>query len=72
SPYIFEDLAVTILEENPELAQLLDDKKKQDEKFSQDAQAQLNFIYQRSNHYENTYKRYPIFRLNSLDNLTFK
>ncbi len=63
SPYVFEDLAVQILAENPTLKAELETKKAADEKFRNSAYAQLFFIYERSILAEKTYMRYPIFRL---------
>lgn len=63
SPYVFEDLAVKILQEQPEIEKALNDKKLNDEDFAKDASAQLDFIYLHSEHYEPTYLRYPIGRV---------
>ena len=63
SAYVFEDLAAEILMTNPELRKQFADKKAGDEAFANDAKAQLNYIYQHSDHYEQTYKRYPVGRL---------
>lgn len=63
SPYVFEDLAAKYLQENPQLKQDLDAKKKADEAFAKDAYAQLDFIYKNTAHYEYTHKMYPVGRL---------
>lgn len=63
SPYVFEDLAVEILQNNPELKAKLEAQKASDEKFAKSAYAQLDFVYQNSPHSEVTYKRYPVGRL---------
>ncbi len=63
SSYVFEDHAVKILEENPEIRQALDEAKASDPNLATSAYRQLDFIYQRSSHWEPEYLRYPIFRL---------
>lgn len=63
SSYVFEDLAVEILEENPELRKQLEEKKKADPEFAKNGYAQLDFIYKNSEHYEPTHQVYPIGRL---------
>lgn len=63
SAYVFEDTAAEILKNNPELQQKLAQKRAADPKFAKDGPAQLEFVYQSSNYYENTHLRYPIARL---------
>jgi hypothetical protein len=63
SPYVFEELAVQLLKDNPKLQQQLDEKKANDEKFANDAYAQLLFIYRNSPYYEATHLRYPVGRV---------
>ncbi len=63
SPYVFEDLAVEILKNNPELKKQFDLKKKQDQKFSKNWYAQLNYIYKHSKYLEKAYLQYPIYRI---------
>lgn len=60
SSYVFEDLAAEYLEEHPELAQRLADKKAEDSEFATSARAQLDFIYRHSPYYEPTHRRYPV------------
>jgi len=69
SPYVFEDLAVEILKENPAIKQALEEKRAADDDFAKSTYAQLDFIYKRSKYYEPTHKRIPIFRYNGTDNL---
>jgi len=38
-------------------------KKRSDAEFAENAKAQLNWIYERSPHYEEGYKRYPVARV---------
>jgi len=63
SSYVFEDLAVEILEKNPDLKKQLEEKKKVDSEFAKNAYAQLTFIYKNSEHYETTHQVYPVGRL---------
>ncbi len=62
SSYVFEDLAVAYLKENPALQAELDAKKAADSDFSNNATAQLYFIYKNSPHYERTHRVYPVGR----------
>ena len=63
SSYVFEDLAVEILEKNPELKKQLEEKKIADADFAKNARAQLDFIYKNSPHYEPTHRVYPVGRI---------
>lgn len=64
SSYVFEDHAVTILEEDPEIKRELEAAKAEDPSLAESAYRQLDFIYQRSAHREPEYLRYPVFRVN--------
>lgn len=64
SSYVFEDIAEKLLNENSNLKQKFEEKKKNDKKFDENPNAQLEFIYQNSPHYEKTHNRYPVFRWN--------
>lgn len=64
SSYVFEDIAEKLLNENNNLKQKFEEKKKNDKKFDENPNAQLEFIYQNSPHYEKTHNRYPVFRWN--------
>ncbi|HEX4888294.1 MAG TPA: M14 family zinc carboxypeptidase [Luteibaculaceae bacterium] len=63
SDYVFEDLAVQILKENPKIKQELDRAKAQDEALRNSARKQLDFIYYRSPYYERSHRLYPIFKI---------
>ena len=67
SPYVFEDLAVEILKENPDLKLRLDERKANDQEFAANAHAQLRFIYENSPHFERTHNIYPVARIQKLD-----
>lgn len=63
SAYVFEDLALQLLEENPNLRDSFEMKKKQDDLFKEDGQAQLKWIYRQSEYYENSFMQYPVYRI---------
>lgn len=63
SPYVFEDIALKLLEKKPELKEAFETKKAQDDKFKESWYAQLNFIYEYSQYYEKAHLRYPIYRV---------
>lgn len=60
SPYVFEDLALEILNENPQLKKEFELQKANDQSFANDSYKQLTYIYERSEYYESGHKRYPI------------
>ncbi len=62
SAYVFEDLAIDILNNNPELKQKFLQKKQEDVKFSENASAQLDYIYKNSLYYEDSAFVYPVGR----------
>lgn len=64
SPYLFEDTAMKLLEENPSLKSDFMKKRAADPNFAGNSYAQLSWIYDRSPWSEPTYRRYPIFRYN--------
>lgn len=63
SPYVFEDRAVEILEENPELKKRFDQRKANDPSFANNPRMQLYFVYKSSPYYEPTHNRYPVTRI---------
>lgn len=64
SPYIFEETAEKLLQEDKELRKAFQEKRKEDPAFAKNAYQQLRFIYERSPWAEPTYMRYPVYRLN--------
>ncbi len=62
SDYVFEEKAVEILENDPELKNEFETKKLRDSKFSNNHWAQLYWIYQHSGFYESTVNRLPVYR----------
>jgi hypothetical protein len=63
SPYVFEDLAKEILEKDAALTEKFIAKKKNDSDFNNDWYMQLEFIYNHSKYRENSYLKYPIYRI---------
>jgi hypothetical protein len=64
SPYVFEDTAKQMLNENPELKANFITKKVKDEKFAANWYEQLNWLYKHSVHYEKTFLHYPVYKVN--------
>lgn len=62
SPYVFEDEAAEMLRNDANLKAEFEEARK-DSAFAASQWAQLDFIYQRSRHFEPTYRRYPVARL---------
>ncbi|NQW35787.1 MAG: M14 family metallopeptidase [Flavobacteriales bacterium] len=63
SPYVFEDLAVEILNNNPQLKADFETKQKTDKAFSENWYAQLSYIYNHSKYKEPAFLRYPVYRI---------
>lgn len=63
SPYVFEDMAKELLENDPELKEEFETKKRSDSEFRNNWFSQLDWIHKRSENYEMAYLRYPVFRL---------
>jgi len=63
SPYVFEDIAVKLLEEDVALRDEFNAKKKINPEFAKNSYSQLDFIYKRSPHYEKEHMIYPVYRI---------
>lgn len=63
SDYVFEDTAAELLRKDPALKSKLEKRKQEDAAFAKSAEAQLDFVYRNSSYFENSYLRYPIYRL---------
>lgn len=63
SPYVFEDVALEILKENRTLRDSFMLKKENDENFSKNWYAQLDWIFKRSPYYEPAHMQYPVYRV---------
>ncbi len=70
SSYVFEDLAIQFLNQNPALKIKLAEEKSKDESLANSAYKQLEWIYQRSPYFEKSYKRYPVYRLVNANEMT--
>ncbi len=63
SPYVFEDTAKDLLDSNAELKAEFESKKQAEPQFANNWYAQLNWLYERSSHYEPAYMQYPVYRI---------
>ena len=63
SPYVFEERAAAILTENPDLRAELEAAKAANPDLANSAYAQLKWVYDRSDHAERTFMRYPVLRV---------
>ena len=64
SPYVWEDKAEALLQNNPKLKQQFEAKKQSDSSFSNNWYAQLDWLFKQSNNYEKAHMQYPIYRIN--------
>jgi hypothetical protein len=63
SPYVWEDKAKLMLAQNPRLQIEFNLKKTYDQDFANNWYAQLNWLHQKSEHYETSYLLYPVYRI---------
>ncbi len=63
SPYVFEDVAAELLENDEQLRIDFEKKIEEDKDFAKSSWAQLYFIYKRSPYYEATHNLYPVARV---------
>ncbi|WP_228238847.1 M14 family metallopeptidase [Allomuricauda sp. M10] len=63
SPYVFEDIALEMLQQDSILRQNFEAKKNLDLNFANNWYAQLDWIFQRSKYLEDAYLAYPIYRI---------
>ncbi|MFD0798136.1 M14 family metallopeptidase [Maribacter chungangensis] len=63
SPYVFEDTALLMLENDSVLKKEFELKKQTEKHFSDNWYAQLSWLFKRSKHYEEAHMKYPIYRL---------
>ncbi len=63
SPYVFEDTAIEILEQNTVLRDSLIAKKEREPSFANNWYAQLDYIFKHSQLYERAHLSYPIYRV---------
>lgn len=62
SAYVFEDTAARLLSENKTLKSDFEALKQKDKAFADDPEAQLDWIYRRSDYYEKSHLQYPVYR----------
>jgi len=63
SAYVFIDIAEKLLQENPSLKELLNQKMKTDKDFAESPEAQLDFIYKNSPYYESAHLKLPVYKV---------
>lgn len=63
SDYVFEDTATELLAANAKLKTAFEKKKAEDAKFSENGDAQLDWVYKNSPYFEGTVNQYPIYRI---------
>jgi hypothetical protein len=63
SPYVWEDKAKLLLEQNPQIKKEFLSKKENDNDFAANWYAQLDWLHKHSNHYEKAHLQYPVYRL---------
>tara|TARA_R110000868_G_scaffold30589_2_gene112904 strand:+ start:22648 stop:24411 length:1764 start_codon:yes stop_codon:yes gene_type:complete len=63
SPYVFEDIAFELLQQNSLLNEAFQLKKSSDDDFANNWYAQLEYIYQHSDYYETAHLQYPVYRV---------
>jgi len=63
SPYVWEDNAIELLDNNPSLKTEFERKKVTDKAFANNWYAQLNWLYKKSDHYEKEHLQYPVYRI---------
>jgi len=61
SGYLFEETALQLLAESPELTKTFETKKREDTDFKNNSYTQLNWIYTNSRYYEKEHMRLPVF-----------
>ena len=63
SPYVWEDMALQLLDNNTDLKTAFEAKKQSEEAFANNWYAQLDWIHQQSAYYEKAHLQYPVFRI---------
>ena len=63
SPYVWEDKAFELLENDAALQKEFERKKTKDPLFAKNAYEQLDWIHKQSDHYEKAHLRYPIVKI---------
>ena len=63
SPYVFEDEAAEMLQKDSILRNSFQLQKENDSTFASNSYAQLDWLFQKSEHFEDAYRQYPVYRL---------
>ena len=63
SPYVFEDVALDILKDNPKLKSDFEQLKKEDQDFSKNWYEQLSYIFKNSAYASKVFMKYPVYRV---------
>ncbi|PWH81756.1 hypothetical protein DIS18_13830 [Algibacter marinivivus] len=63
SPYVWEDKALELLNNNPKLKEEFEHRKQDLTEFNNSWYAQLDWIFKQSEHYEKAHLQYPIYRI---------
>jgi hypothetical protein len=63
SPYVWEDKALELLNENEQLKATFEAKKQSDKTFANNWYAQLDWIFKQSKNYEKAHLQYPVYRV---------
>lgn len=63
SAYVFEDIALSLLDSQPGLARNFREKLEREPDFSRNPSAQLDYIYRNSPWYEPTHNRLPVYEI---------
>lgn len=63
SPYVWEDMALELLNDNQQLKSQFEAKKKAEPKFEENWYEQLDWIHKQSPNYESAHKQYPVYRV---------
>lgn len=61
SPYIFEDIAVELIKDNPKIEREFREKQSNDKEFAANRWQQLYFLYKRSPYYEPSHNIIPVY-----------
>jgi hypothetical protein len=64
SPYVWEDMAKELLNNNEQLRTEFEAKKSTDLAFAKNWYAQLDWIHMQSDYYEKAHMQYPVYRIN--------
>lgn len=63
SPYVFEDEALEMLQNDNDLKKEFELKKETDNAFASNWYAQLDWLFMHSEHYESAHMQYPVYRI---------